>query len=408
LQGGALAAELNDGREPEPDATSPARRKLGGELLPQIGHMRTANSRGEGRGKRATPRRSTGLSGRSRSGHGRRQSCQGGAGTPFTVLFKKLQDKEWVQSRPGVLKYAGYAVLRLAHRVTGVFSSSFNLGTVLLSVVQGALVLAITFAPLIFAEVIAPWMGLPINPPTSIATNPYYQSAFFFTLLILKTASDHVKANRGVGKERLATLRSLAISLSATLGAVRNQIVEFASDPIRTAELEGVFQHALNCIESTVRLCIDRPEDKGICATLLTFEPNDRLRIRSRSKLDRQSGTSVPQDNKLAFLAAKFAQDFLAIQNFRMARWFRKINPVERKSLTSTAKPRYDSILLFPLPAVPHGGQNRIRKGVVTIDAERPYEFLGKEVDILIRSQSYLDLINLMLTNHTVGIVPEI
>lgn len=141
---------------------------------------------------------------------------------------------------------------------------------------------------------------------------------------------------------------------------------------------------------------------------MLTFEANGLVKIRARSTVERPIGAQISQEDTFAYLAAKYARDSFSIQNFRWASWFRKGRAVEYRGLSSPGPPPYESILILPLPTVAIVGQNQRRKGAVTIDAARPYEFLGKEVTILIRVQAYLHLVNLMLTNHDVGIEPEI
>lgn len=110
----------------------------------------------------------------------------------------------------------------------------------------------------------------------------------------------------------------------------------------------------------------------------------------------------------MATLAAKYVPDLGVVHNFRMAAYFRKAKPVQYRSLSSRGKPKYESILFLPLPVVDVTGRGGIRKGVVTIDAARPFEFLGKDFDILMCVQAYLHVINMMLENHAVGIEPEL
>ena len=110
----------------------------------------------------------------------------------------------------------------------------------------------------------------------------------------------------------------------------------------------------------------------------------------------------------MAYSAAKYTPQIVAVHDFkRTARLF-PWKCLTYRSLSSSGKPPYETILFLPLPPKKVSGQNHaIRKGVVTIDAVRPYEFLGKDTEILPRVQAYLDLINLMLNAHQFGEVLE-
>jgi len=284
----------------------------------------------------------------------------------------------------------------------------FVFGAVLMRLLQLGLVATISFAPLIFEKIIVPYMGWNIPPSTSPATNPYYLAAFLFVLQIAKFSLDNLKAGRADEEERLRNLQDLAVALDLTVGVIERQITTFASEPARQIEISAFLQHALKCIEATIKLCTGSLDDRYCCVTLMTFEPGDRMQVRSRSRVGRAVGRYFPNSEVIACLAGKYAIDLGVIHNFRMASFFRKANPVKYRSLTSLGKPKYESILFLPLPAVIVPGGNQIRKGVVTVDAARPYEFLGKELDILIRVQAYLHLINVLLTNHSVGIEPEL
>jgi hypothetical protein len=78
------------------------------------------------------------------------------------------------------------------------------------------------------------------------------------------------------------------------------------------------------------------------------------------------------------------------------------------KSLSTPTSPPYVSILLLPLPPVRLNGLGDVRKGVVTIDAGKCYEFLGSETAIQVRVGGYLELINVLLMGHTTGVQPEV
>lgn len=322
---------------------------------------------------------------------------------------KPLGDKEWIRrSRPGGLKYVGYAIIRLLYRTfPDAFRTHFTLGGLLIWLVQIGLVALISFIPVIFAVIIAPMMGLKVGAADSPTTNPYYQAGLILVLQVAKIVLDKIKSSHAEADERLRNLQDLAVALDESIGAIERQIREFASDSASQADIYAFLQKALKCIDATVRLCTGNLDDRYCCVNLLTFEPNDKLKITARSRVERPVGHLVSQGETMAYLAAKYTSELAVIHNFRCAARFRKAKPIAYRSLTSLGKPQYESILFLPLTPVTIGNKT-IRKGVVTIDAARPYEFLGKELDILIRVKAYLHVISIMLTNHTAGVEPEL
>jgi hypothetical protein len=317
-----------------------------------------------------------------------------------------LSDKDWIRSKPTGLKYVIYAILRFFYRL--IPDAHFTLATLLVAVFQIVLVALISFVPVIFELVIAPRLGIVIPKHDAVVANPYYQALLLFILQVAKFALDRLKANAFSRNERMKNLLDLCVALDATVGVIERQIAAFANGPVNDAEINSFLQHALKCIESTVRLCTEGVDDRFCCVTLMTFEAGGRIQIRARSRIERPIGKIVPQEEAMAYLAAKFVPDYAVVHNFKLASWFKKALPVQYRSLSSLGKPKYESILFLPLPPVSVPNGNQIRKAVVTIDAARPYEFLGKEIDILIRVQAYLHVINMMLVNHGVGVEQEL
>lgn len=320
-----------------------------------------------------------------------------------------LSDKEWIQAKPSKLRYTGYAVLRVCARTGGrIFASNVALGTVLLRLVRVALIATISLVPVIFAKLVAPALGLPPAPETA-ESNPYYQAGFLFALLVIKSAIDRLQSLRKSAAERLLSLRHLSISLESAIAEIERQIRQFDNTPEGMVKMDAFLQHALKCIEATVQLCTDNTDARYFCVTLLTFENSEQILIRARSTNERAYGMAIPAENTFAYMAAKYAPNGFVIHDFKRHRWFQKKKPVPFRGLSSPQEePPYRSILVLPLPAVAIAGQNFGRKGVVTIDSAAPYEFLGKEMVILIRVAAYLHLINIMLRNHAFGIEPEV
>jgi hypothetical protein len=216
-----------------------------------------------------------------------------------------------------------------------------------------------------------------------------------------------LRTGRAETDERARNLQDIAIALDTTVGAIERKIKEFVVDPASEARISSSIQHALKCIEATVRLALGTMDDRYCCVTLLTFEAADQVQIRSRSRIERKIGNLVHRDETMAYLAAKYVAEVAVLHHFRHASLIRGTFVLKYRSLSSAGGPKYQSILFLPLPAVPVTGQNPIRKGVVTIDSAKPYAFLGKEIEIAVCIQAYLHLINLMLTGHGVGIEPE-
>ena len=204
----------------------------------------------------------------------------------------------------------------------------------------------------------------------------------------------------------MTSLQHLSVSLDSAIGEIERQIVQFDDTDAGRERMNAFLDHALNCIEATVQLCTDRVDEKYCCVTLLTFEDNDQMLIRARSTNDRRCGVYIPQNETFAALAARYAKNGFVIHNFKCTKWFRKQTLVPFRSLTSPGEPPYRSILFLPLPLTTIDG-DQVIKGVVTVDSAAPYEYLGKDMAIFIRVQSYLRLINVMLRNHAFGIQPE-
>jgi hypothetical protein len=257
------------------------------------------------------------------------------------------------------------------------------------------------------------WLAglFPLRQHTATLTNyAIYQGGVLIVAQLLKLILDRIKIARRVSSERLRSLFELSVALGQAIGVIRQQIESYSGTPEANATRDAFLAHALKCIESTVKLCTDNMDDRYCCVTLLTFESNDMVKIRARSTVaGRPIGGEIPQTQTMAYGAAKYAQQCQCVNHFKLAAKVDKANHLEYRALSIAQPPPYESILLLPLPSVTVTGQNQpIRKGVVTVDSARPYEFLGKEVDILVRVQAYLDIINVMLTNHGVGVQPEI
>ena len=332
-------------------------------------------------------------------------------GRLYELLFgRKLTEKEWINRRTGKFSYAWWTFRRAGFRVIPAFSRSFTIGGFLLGLARLCLLVLISVVPIVFAR----WFQIQTSQVSSTiasaAANPYYQALTLAALQFLKIGLDRLKLYRTVKKERLRGLADLSVALSATIGALEKEIRSISKTGDSKARLDAVLTHALKCVETTVKLCTDNMDDRYCCATLLIFEEGDQIRVMARSMQTRPAGKSFDRSEAIAHSVARFAKDSFAIHHFKRVVRVRKENALTYRGLSQPGKPPYESILALPLPPVTIPAQNRprIRKGVVTIDASLPYEFLGRETEIVVRVQAYLELINLILTNHLVGVEPEL
>lgn len=326
------------------------------------------------------------------------------------LFGKTLTEKEWIRQRTGKIRYAWRTLLRAGYRFLPAFSRSFTIGGFLLGLARIFLLVLISIVPIVFARL----FSMPTPQGGGNNCNGSCESILptltLAVLQFLKIGLDRLKLYRTVRKERLRGLADLSVALSATIGALEREIKAISKTGDSKARLDAVLGHALKCVETTVKLCTDNMDDRYCCATLLTFEANEGIIVRARSTQSRPAGKRFDRNETIAHSVARFAKDSFAIHHFKKVVRTRKENSLTYTGLSQPGKPPYESILALPLPPVTISAQDRprIRKGVVTIDAALPYEFLGRETEIVIRVQAYLELINLILTNHLVGVEAEL
>lgn len=329
----------------------------------------------------------------------------------FSILGVKhpITEKDWVLTNLGRTRSAYYALRRRLYRLGPEFKK-ITVSSALLLVIQIVLVIVGVFTPLIFAKYVAPWLGVPPDKVKDWTEIAVYQTAVLASVQVFRFFVDKIKTYDGRAKKRLRNLFEISVALGQAIDVISQQIESFSKSREAEEKRDAFMAHALKCIEATVRLCTENNDERYCCVTLLTFEPNGRVKVRARSNTaGRRVGGDFAQETTIAWSAAKYAKQSFTIYHFKKAAKINKINKLEYKGLSLDHSPPYESILALPLPPVtPPGQTSPIRKGVVTIDSELPYEFLGKDAIILSRTQAYLDLINLMLTSHDQGIEPEI
>lgn len=321
-----------------------------------------------------------------------------------------ISEREWVQAKPGKFKYFCFSIARLWYRIFPSFSKSFTISGFLIGLGRLSLVILIALVPIIVGALSGSDFSGSDKTAIGFAKNPIYQAMLLVLLQFLKIVLDRLKMHRTIKNDRLRSLSDLSVALSAALQIVERHIRALARGQRAQAELDSVLGQALKCVEATVKLCTDNLDDRYCCVTLLTFEPNDQVKVRARSLASRRTGAFIDRGQTIAYSVALYASNAKAINHFKREARIRKENTLNYRSISIPGRPPYESILALPLPSVSNPAQTgeEIRKGVVTIDAALPYEFLGRETEIVIRVQPYLELINLILSNHNTGIQPEI
>jgi hypothetical protein len=324
--------------------------------------------------------------------------------------LNRITEKAWVQQKHGPLSNIWTFVKRYWYRVVpATLSTSITVGGMLTGLVQLVLLSLLTFTPILFAKFVAPRLSVSPKDIDTISTLAVYQTLLLLTVQFLKFAFDKLNTASAARAEQAQSLSEMSVALSQVIGILREQIQSFSATPEAAAKRDQFLGSALKCIEATVRLYTGNMDIRYCCVSLLTFEAGGMVRVRARSTAaGRLIGGTYPRDPTMVYSVARYAKQSFNVRHFKAAAKVNKANPLEYRALSTPQRPPYESILLLPLPAATIPGQTRaIRKGVVTIDAARPYEFFGKEAAILTRVQAYLDLINLMLTNHAEGIEPE-
>jgi hypothetical protein len=325
-----------------------------------------------------------------------------------TDQTKKITEKEWVQTRLGRRQFLLYAVLRRLYRILPTLAD-LSLWNALLGLLKLALNAAIIFLPLMFAKFLAPDLGIPPAKVAELTSYAVYQTGALALLQVSRYLLEAVSKRDKDAKERLERLYEISVALGQAIGVISTQIEAYAATDLAAAQRDLFLTQALKCIEATVRLTMGKMDERYCCVTLLTFERGGQVMTRARSSVTgRRIGGMSPEAATIAWSVAKYSDQYMTIQHFKKTAKVNKENNLPYRALSVNERPPYESILAFPLPPVADTEQNRIRKGVVTIDSALPYEFLGEDVVILPRVQAYLDLINLMLTNHSTGVEPEV
>jgi len=167
-----------------------------------------------------------------------------------------------------------------------------------------------------------------------------------------------------------------------------------------TGYMEKFIEALLNCIDHTTRSFLTHYEDLYFETSLLLFldRTGDKLRIEARAHPYRARGATVSGPDSAAYYVAKAKRDWKAIHDLKTDKIF------PNKGLSKSDEPPYRSILLIPIICPLNDGTGDICKGVVSVDAEKPYEFWGAiGSDLTEQILPYVQLINLLVSETEYG-----
>lgn len=312
-----------------------------------------------------------------------------------------VSEREWVLAEPGFFGRMWQYVMRLVrHSLPGMFSAELTVGGILLFLALAAVLAGIALTPVAFAAVFPAKEG-----ELGIPASAWWQTAILLVLQVAKFSLEKIKTRGANHRHKMQHLSDMSVSLTKAIGHIARSI---RANPRSTQDTEHLLHHALTCISSIVKLCTNNNDDRYFCATLLTFEPDGSVQVRARSSSHRPTGKTVPQEETIAYWVSKYGAENKVVHDFPSECRQHNLRMLNYKSLSTPTPPPYVSILLLPLPPVRVDGLGEVRKGVVTIDAGKCYEFLGSETAIQVRVGGYLELINVLLMGHTTGVQPEV
>lgn len=313
----------------------------------------------------------------------------------------EISERDWVLAEPGFFARIGHHLMRFARRsLPGMFSAELTVGSILLLMAQVAVLAGISLTPVAFAAIFPAKDAEP-----GIPVSAWWQALLLLALQIAKFVLEKIKTKGANHRHKMQHLSDMSVSLTHAIGHIAGLI---RANPRSNQDTEHLLHHALTCISSIVKLCTNNNDDRYFCATLLTFESDGTARIRARSASHRPTGKSVPQEETIAYWVSRYGAENKVVHDFPSECRKHALRMLSYKSLSTPTSPPYVSILLLPLPPVRLNGLGEVRKGVVTIDAGKCYEFLGSETAIQVRVGGYLELINVLLMGHTTGVQPEV
>lgn len=311
-----------------------------------------------------------------------------------------ISEREWVLLKPCFLSRIWHGVLRfLRNSLPGMFSAELTIGSILLLLAQFAVWTGISMMPVAFAALFPAKEG-----EAAIPASAWWQALLLLGLQIAKYSLEKIKVSGAGQRHKMQHLSDMSVSLTHAIGYISRS---FRANPRSGQDVEHLLHHALTCIACIVKLCTNNNDERFFCVTLLTFEADGTAKIRARSGSHRPTGKSVPQEETIAYWVARHGGENRVVHDFPAEGRKHNLKMLSYRSLSTATPPPYVSILLLPLPRVPVDGSGKVRKGVVTIDAGKSYEFLGRETAIQVRVGGYLELINVLLVGHNAGVQPE-
>lgn len=310
-------------------------------------------------------------------------------------------EKDWVLSEPCFVGRWWLSIQCFFLRtLPGLFSAELTVGGILLLFVRLAVLAGISLTPVAFAAFFASAQGA-----ASIPASAWWQALMLAALQVARYFLDKIDVKSPAHRHKMQNLSDMSVSLAHTIGHISKVM---RTNPRTSQDIEHLLHHALSCISAIVKLCTENNDDRYFCVSLLTFEADGTACVRARSLSTRPTGKRVPQEETIAYWVSRYGVENKAVHQFGSECRRHNLKMLTNKSLSLAASPPpYVSILLLPLPPVSVDG-NLVRKGVVTIDAGKPFEFLGNETAIQVRVGGYLELINVLLMSHPTGVQPEV
>jgi hypothetical protein len=159
---------------------------------------------------------------------------------------------------------------------------------------------------------------------------------------------------------------------------------------VHSAQVDKVIERILNCIDRTVQMHLKENTEQYFEVTLMVFlKGENKAHIGWRAHGTRPTNVKKDVTDTVAYYVAKTGVDFKAIHDLKKNAVF------PFKGLSEEGEPPYRSILLCPVKS------EGICRGVVSIDASKPYEFWGAmQTDLYHTIRPYLRLIDLLLNNE--------
>lgn len=194
--------------------------------------------------------------------------------------------------------------------------------------------------------------------------------------------------------ENLVALRHVDVVKSL------QDVVSLRSPQTLRGQRDELIKDLLRSIDHKTRAFLGQYQESYFQTSLLVFRDSQgtQLLIKSRAYPNRREGVVVKAQDSAAYFVAQAKRDWKAIHDLKRDRVF------DHRGLSDPARPPYRSILLIPIITSSEGGDGTICKGVVSIDAAKPYEFWSSRgSDLTTQVMPYTEMIGLLLDGKDCG-----